>query len=107
MDLNQIALGSETGELGLYDLRMIKQAPIFVQKIHDRLVRDLSFNKSLNIISSASEDCTSKVFRIVPPSVTNEAGIQNMYNLKLFYILFYFTNNLFNFKFLFKIHLQA
>jgi hypothetical protein len=79
-DTNQIALGSETGELGVYDLRMLAslQKPFCTSKVHARLIRRVKFHERSNTIATASEDCFTKVFAIVNPSVVNEAGVKEM-----------------------------
>lgn len=82
LDLNQIAFGSETGQLGIYDLRMIAQKKPFCEpvQIHDRLIRKVKFNDHTNMIATAAEDCKTKVFEVVNPSVVVEAGIKEIYS---------------------------
>jgi WD40 repeat protein len=79
-DLNRIALGSETGEICIYDLRMIAlEKPFCVSKPHNRLVRKVKFRpNSSHLIASASEDSTTKSFSIIIPSVLNEASLSEM-----------------------------
>ena len=70
-----VVLGSEIGELGIYDLRNISQG--LITKIHDRLIRQIKIN-NINLIATASEDCTTKVSQVIAPSVLNDKDIKTL-----------------------------
>ena len=79
VDLNQITFGSETGQLGIYDLRMLAlKTPFCISQVHSKLIRRVKFNARTNAIATASEDATTKVFMTVNPSVINEAGVKQV-----------------------------
>ena len=62
---NLIAFGSQTGDLGFYDLRYIKDKPLFVvNKQHSRLIRSVKFDEKDTRVATCSEDCTTKVFAL-------------------------------------------
>ncbi|CAF0874798.1 unnamed protein product [Brachionus calyciflorus] len=78
-DLNMIVLGSEFGELGVYDVRNLSQN--MIRKVHDRLIRQIKINQK-NLIATVSEDCTTKVSQVVKPSVLNEMDLKTIYSCK-------------------------
>lgn len=58
-DSNTIILGFANGQIGVFDLRNMSLGVI--HKVHERLIRQVKCN-NLNFISTASNDCTCKVF---------------------------------------------
>ena len=78
-DANYICLGSETGQLAIYDIRSLGiQKPFALIKSNERLVRKVQFHPRGNLIAVASEDCTTQVYRLVNPSVQNDSDLQKM-----------------------------
>jgi len=61
LDTNQIAIGTETGLLVLFDLRNM-QSHLLSSRIHERLIRRIMFNDK--IIVTAAEDCTAHVHEL-------------------------------------------
>lgn len=59
-DSNTIILGFANGHIGLFDLRNMSLGSI--HKVHERLVRQIKCN-SQKFISTASDDCSCKVFQ--------------------------------------------
>ena len=78
-DSNLISLGSETGQLGVYDIRILnQQKPFAFSKTSNRLIRKIQFSQTGNLVAVASEDCTAQVFQLVYSSVKNDSGIEKM-----------------------------
>lgn len=69
VDINQIVIGSQTGELVLFDIRSLK--PLNSSKVHKRLIRRVSYNNRANIIATASEDCETLALKITNESDNN------------------------------------
>jgi len=88
MDANLIAFGSETGQVGVYDLRLMSSSvennkPFQLQQEHTRLVRQLKFHPAKrDLIASASEDCRLLVNKMFGPSVQHEAHLSAVYAYK-------------------------
>lgn len=72
---NTIVLGSEIGELSIYDLRNFSHG--LVKKLHERLIRQIKINNT-NLIATVSEDCMTKVSQVVAPSVINEKDLKTL-----------------------------
>ncbi len=77
-DPNLISLGSETGQLGVYDIRCLSQKPFAFLKSSERLIRRVEFSSNNNLIAVASDDCSVQVFRLVNSSVQNDSDLQKM-----------------------------
>ena len=97
VNANSVAFGSETGMLGVYDLRLVADASsssddntsrrqattstfnILGNKVHTRYVRRVCFHPTDGtLLATASEDCTSSVQRIAAPSVLSDAHLDAM-----------------------------
>ena len=69
VDTNKICFGTETGQLGIFDVRQLSSEPVNMNEqtshVHDRLIRRCSFHPlNANLVSSVSEDCKLKVFKV-------------------------------------------
>ena len=64
--------------MAVYDIRLIKEKPFYISKIHDRLVKNVQFNPKTNLIATTSEDCKTKTFKIINSSVLNDPGLTEM-----------------------------
>jgi WD40 repeat protein len=74
-----IAFGSEIGQLGIYDLRILNQKPFSLIQAHDSLIKRVEFNPKRNQIATGSEDCRTRVFSVIYASVTHESGMEKIY----------------------------
>jgi WD40 repeat protein len=75
LDSNFIVLGSETGQLAIYDVRSITQKPMISSQVHNRLIRSVHFSPNLDLIATASEDCKTKLFKV---NKTTENSLKEM-----------------------------
>jgi len=89
-DPNLISLGSETGQLGIYDIRLMGQKQFAKIKSNDRLIQRVEFSPSHNLIAVASHDCKTKVYRLINSSVQTDSDLENML------VYFCFLSILFN-----------
>lgn len=75
-----ISLGSEIGQIGIYDVRNIgNQKPYSLSRPHTRLVRRVEFSPELNNLATASEDCKTCVLKLTEPSVLDDASLIPVY----------------------------
>lgn len=80
LDNNLIALGSENGQLTIYDIRNIKLDQKFATiKASERLIRRVEFNPRHKMIATGSEDCRTEVFQLNYSSVANESNLERIY----------------------------
>lgn len=81
LDTNLFAMGSENGQLGVFDVRKIRTEKPFLASIKSNqgLIRNISFNPKKNIIATASEDCKTEVYRFNNSSVLNESNLEKIY----------------------------
>jgi hypothetical protein len=84
IDSNIVAFGSETGQIGIYDIRLISDKPYLINKTHNRYVKQVSFHDKLNLVASCSEDCKLSVNKIVGSSVMNDPHLSEMYVFNYF-----------------------
>lgn len=77
---NLIAIGSENGQLGIFDIRNMRSNQTFALiKAHDRLIRKIEFNSKKNLIATASEDCKTHAYKLNYSSVVNESNLEKIY----------------------------
>lgn len=80
VDTNLIAMGSENGQLGIFDTRnMCASGSLALTKSSERLIRCVKFNSNCNLIATASEDCKTAVYKFNYSSVVNEANFEKIY----------------------------
>lgn len=63
-DSNSIVLGFVNGHVGVFDIRNMSLG--IVHRVHERQIRQVKLN-NLKLISTASDDCTSKVCQFPSP----------------------------------------
>ena len=65
LDTNLIALGSETGQLCIFDIRNMKpNQSVASVKSNSRLIRRVDFNTTSNLVATAAEDCKTQVYKL-------------------------------------------
>lgn len=75
LDTNLFALGSETGQLCVFDVRNIRSnESVASVKSNSSLIRSVGFNVSSNLIATASEDCRTLVYKL-----THETTLEEIY----------------------------
>lgn len=75
LDTNLIALGSETGQLCVFDVRSMRLNQSFASvRSNNSLIRSVNFNTTSNWIATASEDCRTLVYKLV-----DETTLEKLY----------------------------
>jgi WD40 repeat protein len=78
-DSNLIAIGSENGQVGVFDVRYLEATQTFAMaKTNERLIRKVEFNPRNSSIATGSEDCHTQVYKLNHDSASNGTNLEKM-----------------------------